>query len=102
MFTVRPNEKYVDRFAEAERVAENRGRGLWDVCELPPPPPPPPDCHDSYKGECLAIGIGDYDCAGGEGNGPNYVRHRVRVAAYDEFGLDADGDGYRCDLLPPP
>jgi hypothetical protein len=68
----------------------------------PPPtpaPPPPNNCHPSYTGYCLRMGIGDWDCAGGSGNGPNYVPVRVRVVGYDEYGLDADNDGYGCDLL---
>ena len=55
------------------------------------------NCHPSYAGVCLLIGAGDYDCAGGSGNGPNYVRGPVRVVGYDEFGLDRDGDGWGCE-----
>jgi hypothetical protein len=69
------------------------------------PPPPTPklvsggggtSCHPSYQGACLKEGIGDYDCAGGSGNGPNYVSGPVRVVGYDEFDLDRDGDGVGC------
>ena len=78
------------------------------VAKAPPPPPPtappapPPtapsqNCHDSYQGECLKVGIGDYDCAGGSGNGPNYVQGTVRVVGPDEFDLDRDGDGLGCE-----
>jgi hypothetical protein len=65
----------------------------------PPPPPtaPPQTCHPSYEGECLKVGIGDYDCAGGSGNGPNYVEGTVRVVGPDEFDLDRDGDGLGCE-----
>lgn len=65
-------------------------------------------CHPSYTGDCLQVGIGDYDCAGGSGNGPNYVQYRVQVVGPDEFGLDGDGDGIGCEGLstmpaqPPP
>ena len=45
----------------------------------------------------LREGIGDYDCAGGSGNGPNYVYGIVEVVGYDEFDLDRDGDGYGCE-----
>jgi len=58
--------------------------------------PPAPDCHPSYSG-CLRIGIGDYDCAGGSGNGPNYVEGPVRVRGIDPFDLDRDGDGWGCE-----
>ena len=69
---------------------------------VPPPPTPKPisaggSCHPSYQWECLKVGIGDYDCAGGSGNGPNYVVGPVKVVGYDEFDLDRDGDGIGCE-----
>ena len=42
-------------------------------------------------------GIGDYDCAGGSGNGPNYVHGPLKVLPPDPFGLDRDGDGIGCE-----
>jgi hypothetical protein len=54
-------------------------------------------CDPSYPNDCLRDGIGDYDCAGGSGNGPNYVRGPVRVVGSDPFGLDRDGDGWGCE-----
>ncbi len=39
----------------------------------------------------------DYDCLGGRGDGPLYVRGPVHVGAYDPYGLDADGDGIGCE-----
>jgi hypothetical protein len=56
----------------------------------------PGTCHTSYTGACLTPGIGDYDCAGGSGDGPNYTGF-VNVVGYDEFGLDRDGDGMGCE-----
>jgi hypothetical protein len=58
---------------------------------------PASTCHPSYQGECLKAGIGDYDCASGSGNGPNYVQGTVRVVGPDEFDLDRDGDGWGCE-----
>jgi cell division septation protein DedD len=58
--------------------------------------PKPSNCHPSYKDACLKMGIGDYDCLGGSGNGPNYIGP-VRVVGPDEFDLDRDGDGYGCE-----
>ncbi|MCR4325636.1 MAG: hypothetical protein NUV59_02415 [Patescibacteria group bacterium] len=52
-------------------------------------------CNPNYSG-CLKINAGDYDCAGGSGNGPNYTG-TVRVIGYDEYGLDRDGDGLGCE-----
>ena len=54
------------------------------------------NCHPSYVGACLLIGAGDYDCAGGGGNGPNYTG-KVQVVGWDEFKLDRDGDGWGCE-----
>lgn len=39
----------------------------------------------------------DYDCAGGSGNGPEYVYGTVIVTGSDPYGLDADNDGVGCE-----
>lgn len=66
---------------------------------LPPPPPPVTPtttaCNPNYTGACLDQ-PGDYDCAGGRGNGPNYTG-RVYVVGVDVYGLDGDGDGIGCE-----
>jgi hypothetical protein len=72
------------------------------VAKAPPPPPPTvtavrSNCDPSYPGVCLHVGIGDYDCEGGSGNGPNYVAGPVRVRPPDPFDLDRDGDGWGCE-----
>lgn len=54
-------------------------------------------CDPSYVGECLKDGIGDYDCASGSGDGPNYVYSEVTVVGPDVFGLDANGNGIGCE-----
>jgi hypothetical protein len=75
-----------------------------------------PDEQPAVAGDCAAYansgswctdGIGDYDCEGGNGNGPNYAPQGVRVLepGVDPFGLDRDGDGEGCDApvrAPPP
>jgi hypothetical protein len=77
-------------------------------CPSPPPPPPSPpppppqtttqsNCDPSYPDACLIDGIGDYDCEGGSGNGPNYIHGPVTVTGSDPFGLDADGNGIGCE-----
>lgn len=71
------------------------------MCVSAPAPAAPPalaasNCHPSYQGACLDPNASDYDCAGGSGNGPEYTGY-VRVVGYDEFGLDADGDGDGCE-----
>ena len=115
--TAKLTYKSTDRYPAGTVISQSRQVGaavLPDttvtlvVAKAPPPPPstappaPPPtaptgNCHPSYEGECLKVGIGDYDCAGGSGNGPNYVEGTVRVVGPDEFDLDGDGDGWGCE-----
>ncbi len=74
----------------------------------PTKPPPEPNesqaeepvtqnCDTSYPDVCIPIGAADYDCAGGSGNGPNYIRGPLRVLPPDPHGLDRDGDGIGCE-----
>jgi micrococcal nuclease len=103
--TFPPNVKYVDRFRAAQRNARSHDRGLWGRrCAEPPPSPPPspeppsPSCTSGYS-PCLPLGPSDYDCAGGEGNGPAYSDPGVtyQVSGSDPYGLDADADGFGCE-----
>ena len=55
----------------------------------------PGGCDPNYAG-CVPI-ASDVDCAGGNGNGPAYVRGPVTVTGRDIYGLDADHDGIGCD-----
>mgnify|MGYP003289799138 CR=1 FL=1 len=41
--------------------------------------------------------VEDYDCAGGSGNGPYYVKGPIRVVGPDDYELDYDGDGIACE-----
>lgn len=66
----------------------------------PSTPVPTPDrsgCHPSYPTVCIPIGAADYDCAGGSGNGPNYIRGPFQVLPPDPHRLDRDGDGVGCE-----
>lgn len=65
----------------------------------PPPPPPPPannKCDPNYEGACVPVSS-DVDCAGGSGNGPDYVQGPVWIVGSDVYDLDRDGDGIACD-----
>jgi beta-lactam-binding protein with PASTA domain len=115
--TVKVTYKATARYPAGTVISQSRKAGAGvlpdttitlGVAKAPPPPPPtappapPPtapaqNCHDSYEGECLKVGIGDYDCAGGSGNSPNYVQGTVQVVGPDEFDLDRDGDGLGCE-----
>lgn len=54
------------------------------------------DCDPNYGGACVPI-ASDVDCAGGSGNGPEYVRGPVYVIGTDIYDLDRDGDGVACE-----
>jgi hypothetical protein len=59
-------------------------------------PPQEPSCDPHYSGGCVPI-ASDVDCAGGSGNGPEYVQGPVRVTGSDIYDLDSDGDGIGCE-----
>jgi len=67
----------------------------------PIPPTPTANCEPSYPEVCIPIGSADYDCAGGSGNGPNYIQGPIRVRwdvpNPDPYGLDRDRDGWGCE-----
>ena len=52
-------------------------------------------CTPGYE-PCVPV-AGDVDCAGGSGNGPEYVDGPIRVTGSDPYDLDRDGDGIACD-----
>jgi len=52
-------------------------------------------CDPNYSG-CVPI-ASDVDCAGGGGNGPEYVQGPIRVIGEDIYRLDGDGDGIACE-----
>lgn len=54
-------------------------------------------CDPNYRGRCLKPNVSDYDCAGGSGDGPYYVRGPIRVVGSDHYRLDADHDGIACE-----
>jgi hypothetical protein len=58
---------------------------------------PKNDCNPSYPDVCIPNGAADYDCAGGSGNGPNYIKGPIRVLSPDPYGLDRDHDGIGCE-----
>ena len=55
------------------------------------------NCDPSYSGKCLKPDSPDYDCAGGTGDGPDYVQGPMQVAGDDPYDLDSDGDGVACE-----
>jgi len=55
------------------------------------------ECDSNYEGACVPANVSDVDCAGGSGNGPEYVAGPVRVVGDDIYELDRDGDGIACE-----
>ena len=53
------------------------------------------ECDPNYD-PCVPI-ASDVDCAGGKGNGPEYVYGPVTVIGADIYGLDRDHDGIGCE-----
>jgi len=53
-------------------------------------------CDPNYAGACVPI-ASDVDCAGGSGNGPEYVSGPVEVVGTDVYDLDRDNDGVGCE-----
>jgi hypothetical protein len=53
------------------------------------------ECDPNYSG-CVPV-ASDVDCAGGSGNGPEYVQGPVRVTGTDIYELDRDGNGVACE-----
>lgn len=52
-------------------------------------------CDPNYSG-CVPIAT-DVDCAGGGGNGPEYVRGPIQVIGQDIYHMDGDHDGIACE-----
>jgi endonuclease YncB( thermonuclease family) len=119
--------RYAKQLLRATKRAKSAGRGLWGACpgtkltpeqaietssgETAPAAEPPPtteapatteqatSCDPSYPTLCLDPTVSDYDCAGGSGNGPEYVQETdFPVRPPDPFGLDGnDNDGVGCE-----
>jgi hypothetical protein len=77
-------------------VREGRRVRLIVAKSSPPPQGGGGDgCTPGYS-PCLPP-ASDYDCAGGSGDGPEYVYGTVTVTGSDPYGLDADNDGVGCE-----
>ncbi|MBN1607678.1 MAG: hypothetical protein JW940_13660 [Polyangiaceae bacterium] len=85
----RKRERRLEAQALADRTEEN----------APEPDRVEPEavesCHPDYD-PCLDPNAYDYDCGGGEGNGPEYTG-QVTVTGADPYELDSDDDGLGCE-----
>lgn len=82
--------------AERRTTVTMPGPPAADVEPAPAPSSPPSSCDPNYAGACLDPSASDYDCAGGDGDGPRFTGY-VRVVGTDRFRLDGDGDGVACE-----
>jgi hypothetical protein len=61
-------------------------------------PAPADPCDPSYPNVCLDATAIDYDCAGSDQDGPEYVEGPVRILGSDHFQLDGHPrDGIGCE-----
>lgn len=91
-----PGENHIRVWAE-KPGAEPVFNGVAVVLEEPGDQPL---CDPNYEGACLDPAASDYDCAGGEGDGPEYVEGPITIVGEDRFDLDSDGDGTACEPFP--
>ncbi|CAN5614211.1 hypothetical protein BH10ACT11_BH10ACT11_06030 [soil metagenome] len=54
-------------------------------------------CDPNYSGACLNARASDYDCKGGDGDGPKYVQGPIRITGNDHFGLGTAGNKVACE-----
>ena len=90
----RAAEARAARRARQRRAAEQRHRE--EAVKAAPQPKSTTNCDPNYAGACLDPTSVDYDCAGGNGNGPDYTGP-VRSVGSDPFDLDRDHDGIGCE-----
>jgi len=106
--TFPPDVKYADWFVQAQREAQENGRGLWSACEFfgapvatptPTPAPTPPaqpqlaprgNCDPSYPDVCIPPPPPDLNCK-------DIPYRRFRVLPPDPHGFDSDRDGIGCE-----
>lgn len=82
----------VNTFVKRKPVAQVKLVGT----HVEPKPKPASNCDPNYAGACVPV-ASDVDCAGGSGDGPEYVQGPVRVVGDDIYDLDRDGDNIACD-----
>ena len=94
----RRREARLERLRERrrERRQERRDEAAGEQETVAQPAPEEAEnCTPGYS-PCLPP-ASDYDCAGGAGDGPEYVSGTVRVTGADPYDLDSDDDGIGCE-----
>jgi hypothetical protein len=84
----------VNTFVKQEPVT--RVKLVGTHVEPKPAPEPASSCDPNYTGACVPV-ASDVDCAGGSGDGPEYVQGPVQVVGEDVYDLNRDDDSIACD-----
>jgi hypothetical protein len=82
----------VDTFVKRQPVAQVKLVGT----RVEPKPKPASNCDPNYTGACVPV-ASDVVCAGGSGDGPEYVQGPVQVVGEDIYDLNRDDDTIVCD-----
>jgi hypothetical protein len=89
--------KVVDRDVLRKFVSrEPETRVLLVGTKVEPEPSTGGNCDPNYAGACVPV-ASDVDCAGGSGDGPEYVEGPVQVVGDDHYDLNRDDDDVACD-----
>ena len=74
------------------------GGSLNSGASSPPASSAGSNCTPGYS-PCLPAGPSDYDCYGGDGNGPAYTAPGVvyKITGSDPYQLDSNGNGLGCE-----
>jgi len=75
--------------------AADRSTSNETPASVPPRTSASIQCDPNYSG-CVPV-ASDVDCAGGRGNGPEYVKGPVRVIGKDIYKLDGNHNGIGCE-----
>lgn len=82
----------VNTYVKRQPVAQVKLVGT----RVTPKADPAPNCDPNYAGACVPV-ASDVDCAGGSGDGPEYVQGPVRIVGDDVYDLNRDDDNIACD-----
>jgi resuscitation-promoting factor RpfB len=92
---VESEKKLLGEEVTTNPVSEVTVVGTKEQPKPKPKPEPKGQCDPNYSG-CVPV-ASDVDCAGGSGNGPEYLQGSVNVIGEDIYDLDRDSDGVACE-----
>jgi hypothetical protein len=91
---VEAGRKVVRSFVDSPPVTQVKLIGTYVAPK--PKPQPASNCDSNYTGACVPV-ASDVDCAGGDGDGPEYVEGPVQIVGDDVYDLNRDDDSIACD-----